>query len=217
MYTYIVHWRYYASSLPSELWYLINSLDEMARRWLGSAPHKHCLASTYADHLRDLYQRCISSQNFSVDVLGYSTVVSNHHAPSTAGSAISGRSPPDERLPHQEVQSSNMTPRQPSATGSGTFHAVSQWNASNEVMSPNKVYRSLEGPMLSGSPAAPVSMGYPVNDPPPADELSTISYLLLDQRFMDMDRVISVDDMMFSTNMASVNGVDANLPEMRDA
>jgi hypothetical protein len=48
---------------------------------------------------------------------------------------------------------------------------------------------------------------YSINCAPPADELSNISYLLLDQRFMDMDRVISLDDMMFSTNMAaSVNG-----------
>jgi hypothetical protein len=51
-------------------------------------------------------------------------------------------------------------------------------------------------------------MGYP-NDPP-ADELSTISYLLLDQRFMDMDRVISLDDMIFSTNMARMNGTETN-------
>jgi hypothetical protein len=48
---------------------------------------------------------------------------------------------------------------------------------------------------------------YSINCVAPADELSNISYLLLDQRFMDMDRVISLDDMMFSTNMAaSVNG-----------
>jgi hypothetical protein len=48
---------------------------------------------------------------------------------------------------------------------------------------------------------------YSINCAHPADELSNISYLLLDQRFMDMDRVISLDDMMFSTNMAaSMNG-----------
>ncbi|KAJ5287418.1 hypothetical protein N7478_003104 [Penicillium angulare] len=207
----LVHWRYYASPLPTELWYLINSLDEMARRWLGSSSHRHCLASTYADHLRDLYQRCVFSPNFSVDVLGYSTVVSNNHALSIPGSTISTRSPPDHRLPHQEAHASITTPRRASAAGSRVFHPVSQWNTANEVLGTDKVYGSFGEPILNGSPTAPVSMGYPVNDPPPADELSTISYLLLDQRFMDMDRVISVDDMMFSANMGPINGGNTEL------
>ena len=35
------------------------------------------------------------------------------------------------------------------------------------------------------------------------DELSAISHMLLDQRFIEMDRVISFDDMVFTTNVGT--------------
>lgn len=37
----------------------------------------------------------------------------------------------------------------------------------------------------------------------PTDELANISYMLLDQSFMDLDRVITLNDMVFSANLAS--------------
>jgi hypothetical protein len=48
-------------------------------------------------------------------------------------------------------------------------------------------------------------VGYiPRGDEAP-DELSAISHLLLDQRFMEMDRIISFDDMMFTAPGAGTN------------
>lgn len=168
----------------------------MARRWLGSTTHGHCLASTYADRLRDLHRHCVSAPNFSVDVLGYSTIVSNH-APSIA-STTSAQSPSNTRNQrHQKTQNLITTNPLSSAT-LGSSNPLPPWNIPDGTLSPDNVQGQLS------EPVAPVSIGYP-NDPPPADELSTISYLLLDQRFMDMDRVISLDDMMFSTNMAETN------------
>jgi hypothetical protein len=52
----------------------------------------------------------------------------------------------------------------------------------------------------------------PLNDIP-SDELSSISYMLLDQSFMDLDRVITLEDMMFTAiphpaNIAAtINGI----------
>ncbi|KAJ5652709.1 fungal-specific transcription factor domain-containing protein [Penicillium longicatenatum] len=196
----LVHWRYYGSSLPQELWYLINSLDEMARRWLGSTIHGRCLASTYADRLRDLHRHCVSAPNFSVDVLGYSTIVSNH-APSIA-STTSAQSPSNCRRERTQETHNSIATDPLSSAGLVSSHPLPPWNIGHEILSPGNVHGQLS------EPVAPVPMGYP-NDPP-ADELSTISYLLLDQRFMDMDRVISLDDMMFSTNMACMNGTETN-------
>lgn len=192
----LVHWRYYGSSLPPELWYLIDSLDEMARRWLGSATHGRCLASTYADRLRDLHRHCLSAPNFSVDVLGYSTIVSNH-TPSIA-STTSAQSPSNNRRQYNQETHRSIATHPTSSANLGPSHPLPPWNIHDEIISPHNANSQLS------EPVAPVPMGYP-NDPPPADELSTISYLLLDQRFMDMDRVISLDDMMFSTNMVETN------------
>lgn len=49
-------------------------------------------------------------------------------------------------------------------------------------------------------------MGYSTSNGSPNDELSAISYMLLDQSFMDMDRVISLDDMLFSINTPPAAG-----------
>jgi hypothetical protein len=49
-------------------------------------------------------------------------------------------------------------------------------------------------------------MGYGTGHGVPNDELSAISYTLLDRSFMDMDRVISFDDILFSMNMATPDG-----------
>ncbi|KAJ5949987.1 fungal-specific transcription factor domain-containing protein [Penicillium verhagenii] len=193
----LVHWRYYGSSLPPELWYLISSLDEMARRWLGSTTHGGCLASTYADRLRDLHQHCVSAPNFSVDVLGYSTIVSNNNASSIA-STTSAQSPHDQRNQRNQEPQHIISANQISSSGSARPKLLPPWDIPNEILSPG----NLHGQMAE--PVAEIPTNYP-NDQPPADELSTISYLLLDQRFMDMDRVISLDDMMFSTNMGTVD------------
>lgn len=183
----LVHWRYYGHELPRALWLLVDSLDEMAKRWRGplqdrlqspgssSGQYYHpCLAETYAAHLRDLHQRCVVDPNFSVDVLGYSTVISSnqfHHR-------------------QQEPRSGNrQIPR--SAGGVSGMDAVIDHSVGPSIHYPTTQ------PVVSTS-AQPVQYGTPTDD-----ELSSISYMLLDQRFLDMDRVISLDEMIFSTGMGS--------------
>lgn len=200
------------------MWDLVDSLDQMASRWLGIGSSKgRCLASTYADHLRDLHQRCIAAPHFSVDVLGYSTVISNHNAPSITRSVTSGRTPTEQhsRQPRDD-RPYNTTPNMFApvrATGAGSSAEMTRsgpnWAMVKENLSSGHMISSFAEPGVDPGIAAGATPGldYSINCPPPADELSNISYLLLDQRFMDMDRVISLDDMMFSTNMsASMNG-----------
>ena len=43
----------------------------------------------------------------------------------------------------------------------------------------------------------------------PNDGLSTISHMLIDQNFMAMDRIISLDDMMFTVPESSGNGEES--------
>lgn len=200
------------------MWDLVGSLDQMASRWLGVGSSKgRCLASTYADHLRDLHQHCIAAPHFSVDVLGYSTVVSNHHAPSVTQSVTSGHTPTDQQnhQPRDErpynMNSAIFASFRATDTGAGPEISRSEheWSMTKENLSSGHMANDFAEPGVGPGIAAGVTPGtdYSINCPAPADELSNISYLLLDQRFMDMDRVISLDDMMFSTNMTSqVNG-----------
>ncbi|KAJ5988960.1 fungal-specific transcription factor domain-containing protein [Penicillium waksmanii] len=197
----LVHWRYYNTELTQELWYLVDSLEEMARRWRGSTSlaslQNRCLASTYADHLRDLHRRCLAAPNFNVDVLGYSTVISNHHAPSSTGSVVSHRSPLAQQHQQYPRNSPQNTPRPsfPQEVNTGISHSATQWTHTDDFVAPQHANAQLDQAIRN----------YPVNGHNQADELSNISYLLLDQQFMDMDRVISLDDMMFTNTMASMN------------
>lgn len=197
----LVHWRYYNTELTQELWYLVDSLEEMARRWRGAtsltSSHNRCLASTYADHLRDLHRRCLAAPNFNVDVLGYSTVISSHHAPSSAGSVVSHLSPLAQQHQQYQGDSPQNAPRPgfSQEIDTGLSRSATHWPHADDFVVPQHANAQLDQAMRT----------YPVNGHNQADELSNISYLLLDQQFMDMDRVISLDDMMFTNTMASVN------------
>lgn len=200
----LVHWRYYGSDLPQEFWLLVEGLDEMAKRWLGTGEsrpgcsagrqeRRRCLAETYADHLRDLHQRCVADANFSVDVLGYSTVISNH--------SFHRHQQAQPREPHhrniraaQATSGSNgMVPlTHHYVDTSGAYFPRPQQAASHMVGSPNEVG------LVNGTPTQRIEYESPTND-----ELSNISYMLLDQQFLDMDRVISLDNMIFSTGMGT--------------
>jgi hypothetical protein len=202
------------------MWELVNSLDQMACRWLGAGPSStgrgHCLASTYADHLRDLHQRCIAAPHFSVDVLGYSTVVSNPQTQSATRSVMSGRTPAEQHHQSRDELPYNANPAMfanysatDTPTGQGVASSEPPWAMNKGDLSRGQMASDFVDSGRGPAVATGVTPGvdYSINCVAPADELSNISYLLLDQRFMDMDRVISLDDMMFSTNMAaSVNG-----------
>lgn len=187
----LVHWRYYGHELPQALWLLVDSLDEMAKRWRGPLQNRSpassssgqcqhpCLAETYAAHLRDLHQRCVVDPNFSVDVLGYSTVISS------------------KQFRHRQQEPPT---RYTQTFGSSAGGTDGMGAAADHPAGPGIQYPDVH-PVASTSGQQPVQYGTPTDD-----ELSSISYMLLDQRFLDMDRVISLDDMIFSTGMESTAG-----------
>ncbi|KAH8663281.1 fungal-specific transcription factor domain-containing protein [Ilyonectria robusta] len=186
----LVHRRYYGSDLPRELWLLVESLDGMAKRWQGSTQPANgkgrSLAGIYADHLRELHRRCAADPNFSVDVLGYSTIISNQNAVPARGGLT------QQSQQRQDGEVEQQTPRT-SFNKSNTLLGTQSHPANDEAteaIPPDRV--------------AP--MGYSTSNGSPNDELSAISYMLLDQSFMDMDRVISLDDMLFSINTPPAAG-----------
>lgn len=200
----LVHWRYYGSDLPQEFWLLVEGLDEMAKRWLGTGEGRpgwsagrregqRCLAETYADHLRDLHQRCVADTNFSVDVLGYSTVISNH-----------SRHHYHQAQPQEAHQKSGQIPR--TTNGTNSMVPSNHHYVNNSVVylpqQPQATSHIVQGrddvALVNATPTQRIDYESPTND-----ELSNISYMLLDQQFLDMDRVISLDNMIFSTSMGT--------------
>ncbi|KAL6401463.1 hypothetical protein AUP68_15333 [Ilyonectria robusta] len=230
----IVHRRYYGSDLPRELWLLVESLDGMAKRWQGSTQPANgkgrSLAGIYADHLRELHRRCAADPNFSVDVLGYSTIISNQNAvPARGGLTQQSQQRQDGEVeqqtprtsPQQLVQASNSSARSLSGSAGPPSSAPRLWNPTGNGLNTDGSTRSFnKSNTLLGTQSHPANdeateaippdrvapMGYSTSNGSPNDELSAISYMLLDQSFMDMDRVISLDDMLFSINTPPAAG-----------
>lgn len=229
----LVHRRYYGSELPRELWLLIESLDGMAKRWQGSTQPANgtgrSLAGIYADHLRELHKRCTADPNFSVDVLGYSTIISNQNAVPARGGLTQQDQPQDReieqqtpRTSHQQLpQASNSSARSLSGSAGPPSAAPRPWNpTANGLNADGRARTFNNGNTLLVAQSQPANdeaaeaipqdriapIGYSASNGSPNDELSAISYMLLDQSFMDMDRVISLDDMLFSINTPPAAG-----------
>ena len=187
----LVHWRHYAGTLDLEFHDLVQSLDEMARRWTGPVltyVAEHCLAGKYASHLRLLHSLCESDPHFTIDVLGYT----HDMAPrSVCRPFLAGYSPynvtqadlamgtnPQAGIYHHDKSNGQQLP------GSLNLGRCAQ---------PSGVVNHVEG-----------STRTPSTDACP-DQLSSISHMLLDEDFLSMDRVISLEDMIF-TAPANANG-----------
>ncbi|KAH7070999.1 fungal-specific transcription factor domain-containing protein [Paraphoma chrysanthemicola] len=73
----LAHWRYIANNqLPPEFWTLLQSLDEMSRRWNALAEqisNEMNLFASYSLSLRRLYERCNTHENYRIDLMGYTS------------------------------------------------------------------------------------------------------------------------------------------------
>ncbi|KAJ0329889.1 hypothetical protein COL5a_003715 [Colletotrichum fioriniae] len=206
----LVHWRYYDAELAPEFWTLVESMEEMAKRWVGpilKEKHAQCLAGKYAAQLRDLHRKCQADPQFTVDVLGYSSGVTGQ------GCSPAAQTP---AFSHQQgnalfAQSSNrMAPPVSSPLAPNQTTGLSQPRPppifSNQQPQGQMRQGSMMGPMGSPMPMT----GFTPRDSDAPDELSAISHMLMDQRFMEMDRIISFDDMMFTAQTA--NNGNATMP-----
>lgn len=182
-----MHWRYYKTDLAPEFWQLVESLEEMAKRWVGpilKEKHRNSLAGKYSAQLRALHKKCEEQPDFSLDVLGYST----DGFPSVNTEADSGHEATQDRdsilSKPQEIQSAP----QPQ-------HLDSTINNVPTTMPMGQLNSLIQ--------ASPTNQNTEQHSP---DELSAISTVLMDQGFMQLDRVISFDDMLFSAQTANDQG-----------
>ncbi|OHE99868.1 hypothetical protein CORC01_04769 [Colletotrichum orchidophilum] len=207
----LVHWRYYDAELASEFWTLVESMEEMAKRWVGpilKEKHAQCLAGKYAAQLRDLHRKCQADPQFTVDVLGYSSGISGQ------GCSPAAQTP---AFSHQQgnalfAQSPNrMAPRVPSPLGPNRTTGLSSQPRPTPIFQNQQSHGQVRQGSMMGPMGSPMPMsGFTPRDSDAPDELSAISHMLMDQRFMEMDRIISFDDMMFTAQTA--NSGNASMP-----
>lgn len=156
----------------------------MARRWAGPAlGHKAAtsLAGKYAAQLRLLHAQCESDEQYMIDVLGYTSgmmqgVTSSPFFPDTAA----------------EPQGSGA------AVNGMAFGGAVGVNTNDESMT-ERPLSQLPSDMAGVSQLGqvPPSGLTPGTEMHP-DQLSAISHMLMNEDFMTMDRVISLDDMIFA-------------------
>ncbi|CAJ0548205.1 Ff.00g049590.m01.CDS01 [Fusarium sp. VM40] len=187
----LVHWRYYKTELAPDFWVLVDSLDAFAKRWAGhfsKAKVQTCLAGKYSAQLRALHERCEANPDYSPDVVGYST---DGFIPTNS-----------EQSPRDQDSSLQAVRHNESATD--LLHASFETGSQNHQFPLDQVQTHLPSHQLNFLPQiSPTNQGLEHNSP---DELSAISTVLMDQDFMQMDRVISFDDMMFTAQTIDDQG-----------
>ncbi|KAF4344398.1 C6 transcription factor [Fusarium beomiforme] len=188
----LVHWKFYKTDLAPEFWALVESLDNFAKRWAGPlfrSKTKSSLAAKYSAQLRSPHKKCEEDSSYSPDVVGYST----------DGFITQASSHPEQQ------QADNRHNRQ---TQIGSISSLLQSSFDNGPQSAqatiNPANSQVPGNQLSFLPQiSPINPGVEHNSP---DELSAISTVLMDQDFMQLDRVISFDDMMFTAQTIDDQG-----------
>ena len=164
---------------------MVESLDDFAKRWAGpifKGKGKNSLAAKYSSQLRALFQTCMENPDYSPDVVGYSS----------DGFVT--------QVPNQTPQGTD-TPRHNDqievSTISGTVQTPFDMRPPNSRLpfDPTQTHIGFL-PQIS-----PTNLEH--NSP---DELSAISTVLMDQDFMQLDRVISFDDMMFTAQTIDDQG-----------
>lgn len=207
-------WRYTTrEDLAPDFWCLVQSLEEMARRWVG--PHgldngRVCLAAKYAQKLTESYHRCVSDEHFRISGLGYTNEID--HSVVRASRDVEGHSGRDQTnganpmrqlavpTSHAAQGTSGFRPPPPpppaaaavpSPTGPGPFPGQ-----------PGMALGMAAGPGgMPTSAMAGSSLGGMVRPAPyhRGAEMGGIDQAFGNQQYVDMDRVISYDDGMFGT------------------
>jgi hypothetical protein len=208
----LVRWRYYEeTNLVPEFWSLVQSLEEMSRRWAGntdSDPIINNLAGKYANQLSRLHRRCQDDKDYRIDVMDFTTEVdhSPHDKIEVGNTDLLSQDLPTSQM--NAVRLGNTAPaNEPSATSlnhKGPLEENASHHAQNLTRSaitdipigstnlpPNEEFNPQAVGGRAGQPYSAQVIG--------ANELSAISRILLDQQFMDMDRVISYDDGLFGS------------------
>lgn len=170
-----MHWRFTRTELAPEFWVLIECLEEMHRRWHGHEPNRPVPESA-TSLFKQLAVRLRTLQERSAREPDLVIDVSGQF----------------EDTAWEEADSPAVG--QPKTTGS-VFQAAEQPRVDPPhpfVLSPG-----MEWPGYTAARETP-SLGIQ------PDELSAISQALMDQQYMDMDRVISFEDVMHASHRGVV-------------
>ncbi|KAM5366062.1 hypothetical protein ACJZ2D_010667 [Fusarium nematophilum] len=221
------HCRYYNEELIPEFWVLVRNLEHMAKRWAGCAadglrPFLN-LAGQYAVHLRRLAERCRKDANFTINVLDYTESMPLEGNDKT-NECYPDPGPHQRGLDHSDNrQTSGTAPVHDPRMESAASQQVSTRATGGEEFPILQSVSPPEGPpALARDPRAVPIMadqrGQAGNQPlatvNPGDiqqvpeDLLAISQALMDQRFAEMDRIITLDDSCFEAAL----GTNMSLP-----
>ncbi|KAM0275863.1 hypothetical protein ACHAQH_007335 [Verticillium albo-atrum] len=206
-------WRYTSrENLAPDFWSLVQSLEEMARRWVG--PHgldngRVCLAAKYSQKLTEFYRRCMQDEHFRISGLGYTNEID--HSVAKASRSAAG-----EETGTGETAALNSE----TTTGASTQQLATP---TSHVGQATSGFRPPPPPgSFVGQPGMPIGFapGPGGLQPPPlggpnisgmaratgyhrggagGPEMGVIDQTFVNQQYVDMDRVISYDDGMFGT------------------
>ncbi|KAH6648321.1 fungal-specific transcription factor domain-containing protein [Truncatella angustata] len=193
---FLIHWRYYLERpLGDEFWFLLQSLEEVSRRWKGTFGRPEAqtvdLAAKYASKLQHIHQTCTADETYRINVVGYTDEV-DHGCQTTTPDGDSNLVASQTSLDHIGSDINQWVTYASSITGPRQSSQI------NGDMPPPGI-PAVHSPDTIGDNAtlyANVSNGVIPTEP------TGIPEMLLDQDFLNMDRVISYDDgAMFSANL----------------
>lgn len=208
--------------LAPEFQTLLEILHDMARRWSG--PHglgsgrKSNLATKYAQKLGELYARCLADEQYRIDPLGYTTEMD--HITSGTGSldgheytqeAGSNNTESSDQMQSRHLRENQQFHQQP-----GIACAIPLgFPRAHESLQPQNIPRYTMSPgtgpqfaQFSATSSPENSRAYPreqqqYGSGSSTGEVGMIYQTLMDQQFLDLDRVISYDDGMFGSEFDS--------------
>lgn len=154
----------------------------MARRWTGPILQQSItksLASHYASQLRALHSLCETDPEFEIDVLGYSSDSLQNPVSASPSNSLG-----------QPTNSQNQTHFQrEDVTDSGSRPHFEVFSPGTTGLTSGGMGQSLH---LTQQP------GFMTSDESQPDRLAAISHTLMNEDFLAMDRIITLDDMIFA-------------------
>lgn len=199
----LIHWRYYPEGpLGDEFWFLVQSLEEISRRWTGAADQSDNspldLAAKYASKLQELHQACAADETFRLNVTGYTNEI-NHGVQTGTHNGIEGRLV-EVHTPQPQADSDvNRWVAYASANNGLRRTSHINGNMPPPGVLPSETPASLnQMPVVADGTAiyTNATSGMALGD------LNGMPQMLLDHHFINMDRVITYDDgAMFSADL----------------
>ncbi|KAJ5610554.1 hypothetical protein N7510_007273, partial [Penicillium lagena] len=222
----LVHWRYYKTQkLPSDYHTLMKFLDIMSTRWSSqnreSTTSRKNSAAKYFSQLNDIYDKCQSDTTFKLDVLGYSNEIEwtgpplsqqrdiNQASASHIETSISASHDPAIRfashgsgIQPSAQDSANMTTYGGDVSNDGfPHHPQSVSSRRPDILNAVDVDPEIGQHHQMSLNSVPAHLSYNTGSP---DELAAVTSILLDQQYSEMDRIISLNNAYFASDVAYI-------------